>query len=525
MIKDASLAHDGTYRIRIRAHIQHAANTGNYTVALYDTKPQVSALELNRIVVGQIDNPYSVQQWTFSANAGQQVRFALVNSTSTGMVFSLTGPNSWSGFTSISGSSDLITLPNSGQYVLTARGNGGRTGAYSCQMQQTSVVDLPLNTVYQGTLAGSSQAQLFRVQVPDNTPLLVTLADTSQADRNELYVRRGLPPTRSVFDFSTTTGQAADRQLLVPQVTPGTWYVLVYGNYVPAASNYVLSVVSSRLELSGVTPSRLGVSAGSPLIVTLMGAGFDKTTTVALVSATNQVYAASSLVVDSFTQVTATFPTVPPGTYTVRVSQPDGDQAELPGGLQILASAKKQFDTKLSLPAALGFHQLATLYVEYANTGDVPIPAPLLVLTATQNGRQGAIMTLDASRITDGFWTSAMPDGFSNTIQFLANGQRPGQLLPGERIKVPVYWAGWQQPWQPGRFEFQVSVVDTENKTPLGRRVQRRPGSPASKLYRSCDVGCLLSARRYSWHSHRKFRRSAHVGHVRRYARSPRGLP
>ena len=34
-------------------------------------------------------------------------------------------------------------------------------------------------------------------------------------------------------------------------------------------------------------------------------------------------------------------------------------------------------------------------------------------------------LTLDQSRITQGFWTSAVPDGFSHTIQILASGKTP----------------------------------------------------------------------------------------------------
>ena len=84
-------------------------------------------------------------------------------------------------------------------------------------------------------------------------------------------------------------------------------------------------------------------------------------------------------------------------------------------------------------------------------------------------------MTLDALRVSQGFWTSAMPEGFSNTIQFLASGSQPGLLLPGERVKVPIYWAGWVKPWHNGSpFNFNLFAVDTDNQTPLATDVDRQ---------------------------------------------------
>jgi YD repeat-containing protein len=124
--------------------------------------------------------------------------------------------------------------------------------------------------------------------------------------------------------------------------------------------------------------------------------------------------------------------------------------------------------TNLELPSAFGFHALATIYVDYSNTGDVAMPTPLIVLTpTTSGGRQGAILTLDQSRLTSGFWTSAMPDGFSNSVQFLASGAIPGVLGPGESGRVAICYAGWQQPWDFGSAQFNMGAVQADSTTPI----------------------------------------------------------
>jgi len=50
------------------------------------------------------------------------------------------------------------------------------------------------------------------------------------------------------------------------------------------------------------------------------------------------------------------------------------------------------------LPSRIGYHQPSTIYVEYSNTGDAPMPAPMLTVSAEQIGVQGAILTLDPSK-------------------------------------------------------------------------------------------------------------------------------
>ncbi len=71
------------------------------------------------------------------------------------------------------------------------------------------------------------------------------------------------------------------------------------------------------------------------------------------------------------------------------------------------------------------------------------MPAPLLVLLATQNGQSGALLSLDPSLQGKSPQTAVTPFGYSRTLQFLANGATPGVLEPGESETVPVYYGGW----------------------------------------------------------------------------------
>jgi hypothetical protein len=108
----------------------------------------------------------------------------------------------------------------------------------------------------------------------------------------------------------------------------------------------------------------------------------------------------------------------------------------------------------------------------YQNGGRVdPLPPNISPLVLNQivtsrlllplHGTDRALLTLDASILVAGFWTSATPKGFNETVQFLGNGATPGVLQPGEIRCVPVYFAGLRQPWDFGdnRVDFNLTVL------------------------------------------------------------------
>ena len=465
VLPEVTLPADGTYRVQVKASVGHTDSTGNYAITVWEVTPNVAPLVLNEQVVGTIKNIYSVDRWTFSARAGTQVQFDLMNVSRPGLAFSLTGPSGWVGFNNLTADSGLIPLPSSGGYTLTARSAGTQYDiAYAFRLLETLQTDLPLGTTFSGQFAGSGQAQLFRVGLSSSMPMFVTLHDASTSDRSELYFKFGSPPTRGDYDYRFVNAGSSDQRGLVSMAAPGTWYVLVYADSIPSPSTFTIQALASPILLLDVTPNRHGNSADAAL--TLAGAGFDGTTTFQLIAAGGATYPAAKVEQDSFTQMTATMASnsVPAGRYSVRVARSDGESAVLANAFEMTAGGKPKFRANVILPDTLGYHQLATLYIEYANDGDVAMPAPLVSLTPTQKDRTAALLTLDKSRVTDGFWTTAIPEGFANSVQILASGKVPGVLQPGESDRIPVYWVGWQQPWEMSYppIQFRLAKVKTQ---------------------------------------------------------------
>jgi RHS repeat-associated protein len=467
-----NLPADDTYHIQVRPG--QAGSRGHYLLTAWDATPHTTPLTVNQVVTGQIDTPFRADRWTFAAAAGDPVRFDLLNGSSPGLRFDLTGPNGYVGFQGLAGSSDLLTLPTAGTYVLRAYVTGTQTGAYTVRIRQTAVIPLQLGTPYHGQLEGSAEALLFQVNVPASRALQVDLSDNTAADHNEVYVKLGAPPTRADYQFRSGNDASANQQVLVPSAAPTTWYILVYDAFVAQPSNFALSAIGAGVVVSGVTPDHAGNAAAAVLTVT--GAGFDATSMVSLVAGNGTTYRASTVQLDLPTQLTATFlaGVVPAGVYTVSVTRGDGARGSLANAFTMKQGGRAQFNVNLVTPSLLGYHIPSTLYLQYSNTGDLAMPAPVIDVTITQTHANGttdakALLTLDGSIVTQGFWTSALPDGFSNTVDVLASGATPGVLEPGEAVQVPIYYAGWQQPWdlRYPLFHFDVGVQQTTDPTPV----------------------------------------------------------
>ena len=54
----------------------------------------------------------------------------------------------------------------------------------------------------------------------------------------------GSPPTQADYQYSATIPSSANQQVLVPEAAAGTWYALVYSEYVPLPDNFTISAAT-----------------------------------------------------------------------------------------------------------------------------------------------------------------------------------------------------------------------------------------------------------------------------------------
>ena len=440
---------DGVYRVRIGAPASQLASAGNYQVTVWDVTPSANSLVLNQRANGRINTPFSLDQWNFSAAAGQQVRFHFMNASAPGLAFDLHGPNGWMGFTNATADSGLVDLPQAGNYAVTAHSTGGQYGIdYAFELDQTAQTDIAIGASFNGSFAGNGQAQLFKIANPGNHPLRITLQNAGANNRAELYAGFGLPPTRGTFNQAAKDGPGANREVLVDNAYAGTWYVLVYGDHVPSPGSFSLTVESEALFVNNVTPAQ-GANGGKAT-VQIQGAGFRSDAQVSLKGSGMTPLSATKVSWVSPSQVVADFDLtgVPSNDYQIAVTE-GGNTAAVP--FKVISALGPKFQAQLITPQGIGLNTVNTFYVEYSNTGDTPIVAPMLMVTAN-SGAVGlaswgvARFSLDPSQLSRDFWAQSGPSAASERVTFFASGKIPGVLLPGESGRIPVYFLGWTPP-------------------------------------------------------------------------------
>jgi uncharacterized repeat protein (TIGR02543 family) len=481
LINGAVLPADGTYSVQVRAPVGQPNSTGNYQITVWTLTTTVAPLVINQQINGKIATPYSVDQWSFSGSAGQSLAFDLLNTSSPGVAFNLSGPNGWVGFSNLTASSGLITLPSSGGYLLTAYGTGGQYGInFAFELVQSAGTNvIALGTTYTNQLQGSSQAQLVEINITNSYPMKISLSLDSPGSLVELYAKFGSPPTPSDYDYAYQGVASQTEDIIIPSPPPGSWYILIYGVYVPQVTLYSLEVIQTSVILEGFSPSVTGTVVNT--VLSLNGVGFNSNTVVQLVPTNGGGNVlAQGVTVISPTEISAFFAsnTIPAGTYTVCASSGGAGQC-LTNLFTVILGGLPDFQASFTIPSVVGYHQPSTIYVYYANTGSAAMPAPLLLFTGTQSGKPGPILTLESSEQSaiggieetllsnyEGAITNA-PPGFTTIAEILAGGSVPGLLQPGESNQVPIYYAGWLEPWDFNRpplvFSLTTYTSDSTN--------------------------------------------------------------
>jgi YD repeat-containing protein len=480
-----TLALNGTYKIEVQVPSGQSGSTGNYLVTEWDANTHANALDLGETENGQLNSLYASDQWSFSAPANESVQFNLTASSSSAIEFSLTGPNGYTAFSNQTGSSGLINLPAAGSYTMTAHLAADQPGAYAFNVAVSSETALTPGTPFNGTLAGDGQEQLFTVTLASPAALSIVLSDSDAQDQNELYVSSGAAPTRDTFQYSASGAGA--NQTVALSAQPGTYHILVYNSLVTSpGSQYSLEVQAPPFVWTGFTPGKVGSATAATLLVSgvfplayqsatayqiqFVGSGGSVFPSTPLYLAPTSLGSSSSA--NGTQSLTATLPagTLAAGTYSVKITDSLGNTQTMTNALSVTAGGTGVLSTKLIIPTPIGFHYASTLYVEYTNTGTAPMAAPLLVLTATIDGQQGAFLSLDPSLAGHYYSSNSMPAGLSPTVQFVASGSIPGVLEPGESVTVPVYQDGWllsQQDLSGPPIIFTVSELSTTNTSTI----------------------------------------------------------
>lgn len=454
----------GTHKIRISAPTAQPDLRGNYAVTAWEAGNHASPLVLGQQHYGGLGSIYGVDRWSFSASADQQIQLRSLAMSSPDLRYRLLGPDEWVGFNDLADDSELVNLPSSGDYVLEVYSAGKSSPQYSFQLVESTPSSLTLGVPYTGTLNGNGEARIFRLEVGESTPLLITLDGLNDSDRNELYVRFDEPPTRELSQYRAAIAGQSDQQIVIPSASPGIWYILLYTNSSGEGSGFELLATASNLLVNNVFPISHGNA--SEFLLTVDGAGFDDSTTVQLIDSSGKQFDGSLKPILTSQRMQAVFPaqSLASGVYDVQVQRGASEPITLKNSINIVDGGETDFTAQVIAPSSFVIQRIpATLFVEYANHGTVSMAAPLLQLTSNPK----AFLSPREDYLSNAVWTNSHPYSFGDSVTILASGKVPGILGPGETVRVPIYGVGIQdladaQSFGSIRFALTSSTVDDQ---------------------------------------------------------------
>ncbi len=177
----------------------------------------------------------------------------------------------------------------------------------------------------------AGQETLYKITVPQDQTLRVTLSASDDKSANEIFLRHDQVPTSAAFDATYSGPLSSDLTALVPSTEPGTYYLLVR-NYSAPAGGADITLLAELLPLV-ITDVHTDTGGDSKHVTTtIRGAQFHEDAIVKLVRPGIAEYEPLVWEVVDSSKIIATFDftDAPHGLYDLKVINPDGSEAILP---------------------------------------------------------------------------------------------------------------------------------------------------------------------------------------------------
>ena len=236
------------------------------------------------------------------------------------------------------------------------------------------------NTPINSTII-NGQEKLFRLDVPSGSDVLL-FADFAVSIQAEVLIGFGRIPTPGQFDYAASDLTDLNREILISNPQAGPYYVLIRGrDGASTVQSFSLSVRQAGFEVRSVGPNH-GSNLGQTT-VTVEGSGFTPASVVKLIAPNGFERTASSIAYQNSNSLFATFDltglAVGSG-YDIRVTNGavNATGADL---FTINQGAVGHLEFRITAPKNIRPNREGELLLEYFNTGETDIPAPVLSLS------------------------------------------------------------------------------------------------------------------------------------------------
>jgi RHS repeat-associated protein len=332
-------------------------------------------------------------------------------------------------------------------------------------------VDVPVLTpgvTFSGTVA-SGQDEYFRVDLPAG-PVAQITANFASAAGGALFEQFQNAPNQATYDQLAFDPTSEQQQMVLNGTHAGTYYLLAQGRQASGTGQpFSITVQELNFQVLSISPNQ--ASNVGPVTISVFGSGLTQHTSVSLVSSNGVHYAASKVVLPNPAifigpvlvqrppglQATFDLTFVAAGAYDVLVQ--DGSLVnKLAGAFTVTSTPPGNVTFSLDGPQTIRPYQPGTyLTLEYKNTGDTELPAPVVTIEA-QNALLGSpIQGLPPASLS--FISSSSGGGVTylqtfqgaSSIEIVCNDPTgPGGNLP------PGYDGFYTIPFQPSTFGAHV---------------------------------------------------------------------
>lgn len=314
-----------------------------------------------------------------------------------------------------------------------------------------TIPTLTPGTPLAGAFTAPGQAHYYQITATPGQSLAVALQSAANAGSVGLYIRRNELPTPYAYDYKPSNLFQPSQRVTVPVTQPGIYYVLAESLDGAAASG-TFTITAS---LPGFAIQQIGVvqgGTGGQVTVPITGSNLTPGVQVKLVAG-GRTITASAVDFRDATIVYATFNLAGAALGTYDVTATDGMRsATLAHSFQVVAAQRNPLQVTMSAPQFLRDNHPSPLVIDYTNTGNVDLVAPILQLSVDK-----AVLSLAGG-----------PQFAGNTAQVLAIGSDgpAGILRPGESGRIVIEALGTSQV-RHDQVSIQLGVAETAGPTAI----------------------------------------------------------
>lgn len=225
----------------------------------------------------------------------------------------------------------------------------------------------------------------YTLAVDAGERLLIQVTPQSGIGQIRLYGKRDGFPSSTQYDFQAAEPTVRGTyELLIAPTQTGTYYFGLFGqDIIGLQGNYAIVARTLDRYLSNVQPRSTG-NVGE-VVLYLQGLGFVEGMGVELRRSGSPTLVADEVMQLSATEISAhfSFSGETLGLYNVVGIWPGGPQEELPSAFEVhTGQIGPQLEASLDAPDLVRPDRTFTIWLDYANTGDSGMVAPLFIVSS-----------------------------------------------------------------------------------------------------------------------------------------------